>query len=74
MMSLTQYNSLMSNLLREKCSLIKLREELEGRKEKLCRNCKGFRHLACNCRSRKEKKKGTIVSQNKFKVLKSKVM
>jgi len=27
---------LMSNLLREKCSLAKLRKELEGRKGKLC--------------------------------------
>jgi len=35
-MSLDQYNLLMSNLLREKHSLAKLREELEGRKGKLC--------------------------------------
>jgi len=35
----------MSNLLKERCSLTKLREELEGRKRKLCRSCKKFRHL-----------------------------
>jgi len=34
-MSLDQYNSLMSNLLRERHSLAKLREELEGRREKI---------------------------------------
>jgi len=51
-----------------------VREELERRKEKLYRNCKGFGHLVCNCKSRKEKEKGTIVPQNKFKVLKSRVM
>jgi len=44
-MSLQQYNSLMSNLLKERCSLTKLREELEGKKRKLCRSCKKFRHL-----------------------------
>jgi len=64
----------MSNLLKEKHSLTKLREELEGRKKRLCRNCKGFRYLAHNYRSRKEEKKGTIVPQNKFEVSKSKVM
>jgi len=35
-MSLDQHNSLMSNLLKEKHTLAKLREELEGRKGKLC--------------------------------------
>jgi len=45
-MSQEQYNALMSSLLKEKYALAKLREELEGRKRKLCRNCKGFRHLA----------------------------
>jgi len=64
----------MSNLLNEKCTLAKLRAELEGRKEKLCRHCKGFRHLARNCRKLKEEGKGIAVSQNKFEVLKSRVM
>jgi len=41
-MSQEQYNSLMSSLLKEKHALAKLREELEGRKGKLCRSCKGF--------------------------------
>ena len=73
-MSLQQYNSLMSNLLKEKCALTKLREELEGRKGKMCRSCKGFGHLAYNCRNKKEGEKGTTVPQNKFKVLGSRVM
>jgi len=64
----------MSNLLKEKCSLAKLREELEERKGKLCFSCKGFGHLAHNCRNKKEEKKGTTISQNKFKVLRSRIM
>jgi len=70
-MSQEQYNTLLSNLLREKCALAKLRVELEGRKEKLCRSCKGFRHLVQNCRNRKEGEKGAEIPQNKFEVLKS---
>jgi len=73
-MSLQQYYLLISNLLKEKCSLTKLREELEGRKEKLCRNCKKFGHLACNCRNKKKGEEGTIIPQNKFEVLRSRVM
>jgi len=69
-----QYNSLMSSLLKEKRLLTKLREELEGRKGKLCRSCKGFGHLAQNCRNKKEEEKGTEMPQNKFEVLKSRVM
>jgi len=46
MMSQTQYNSLLSNLLNEKHTLARLRVELEGRKEKLYRKCKEFRYLA----------------------------
>jgi len=64
----------MSTLLKEKRALAKLREELEGRKGKLCRSCKGFGHLARNCRNRKEGKKGVEMPQNKFEVLKSRVM
>jgi len=64
----------MSNLLKERHPLAKLREELEGRREKLCRSCKGFGHLAQNCRNKKEGEKGTNVPQNKFEVLKSRVM
>jgi len=73
-MSLQQYNSLMSNLLKEKCTLDKLRGELKERKGKLCRGCKRFRYLVCNCRNKKEREKGTIISQNEFEVLKSRVM
>jgi len=73
-MSQEQYNNLLSSLLKEKCALAKLRVELEGRKEKLCRSCKGFGHLAQNCRNRKEGEKGIEMPQNKFEVLKSRVM
>jgi len=64
----------MSNLLNEKCTLAKLRAELEGRKEKLCRSCKRFGHLARNCRNKNEEGKGATTSQNKFETLSSRVM
>jgi len=64
----------MSTLFKEKRALAKLREELEERKGKLCRSCKGFGHLARNCRKRKEGEKGAEMPQNKFEVLKSRVM
>ena len=65
---------MLSNLLREKHALAKLRVELEGRKGKLCRSYKEFRHLARNCRNRREKEKGAEMPQNKFEILKSRVM
>jgi len=74
MMSQTQYNSLLSNLLNEKHTLAKLRVELEGRKEKLYRKCKEFRYLARNCKNKREGEKGTVIPQNKFKVLRSKII
>jgi len=64
----------LSNLLREKCALAKLRVELEGRKGKLCRSCRGFGHLAQNCRKGKKEEKGVATSQNKFEILSSRVM
>jgi len=64
----------MSDLLNKKCALAKLRAELEGRKGKLCRCCKKFGYLACNCKNKKKGEKGTIVPQNKFEMLKSRVM
>jgi len=73
-MSQEQYNALLSNLLREKRTLAKLRVELEGRKGKLCQSCGGFGHLARNCRNRKEEEKGAETSRNKFEVLRSRVM
>ena len=73
-MSQEQYNTLLSNLLREKHALAKLRVELEGRKGKLCRSYKGFGYLAQNCRNRREEEKGAEMPQNKFKILKSQVM
>ena len=73
-MSQEQYNQLMSTMLKERCALTKLRVELEGRKGKLCRSCKEFGHLARNCRNRKEGEKRVEMPQNKFEVLKSRVM
>jgi len=64
----------MSNLLKQKCSLAKLREELEGRKGKLCQCCKKFRYLARNCRNKKKRKEGTTAPQNKFEILRSRVL
>jgi len=64
----------LSTLLREKCTLAKLRVKLEGRKGKLCRCCEKFGHLAYNCRNKREGEKRTVVPQNKFEVLKSRVM
>jgi len=60
-----------NSLLHPFSALAKLREELEGRKGKLCRSCKGFGHLAQNCRNRKEGEKGAKMPQNKFEILRS---
>jgi len=73
-MSQEQYNQLMSTMLKERHALAKLTAELEGRRGKLCKHCKGFRHLAQNCRNERREKKGTVISQNKFEVLSSRVM
>jgi len=73
-MSQSQYNSLISNLLNEKHTLAKLRAELEKRKEKLYRCCKEFGHLANNYRSKEKEEKGIAVPQNKYEVLRSRVM
>jgi len=61
-------------MLKERHALAKLRVELEGRKGKLCRCCRKFRHLARNCRNERREKEGTVVPQNKFEVLSSRVM
>jgi len=73
-MSQEQYNSLMSTLLKQKCSLTKLREKLKERKRKLCFSCRKFRHLARNCRNKGEEEKGEVIFQNKFEMLSSKVI
>jgi len=62
----------MSDMLNERCTLIKLRTELEGREERLCRQCERFRHLAQNCKSGEEQKK--TVAANRFEALGSQVM
>jgi len=64
----------MSNLLNKKRALAKLRAGLEGKKGKLCRCCKKFRHLAQNCKNKRGEEKGIVVPQNKFEVLSSRVM
>jgi len=73
-MSLQQYDSLMSNLLKQKCALTSLRAKLEGKKEQECWNCKGFGHLAQNCRNKEGKEKRGTTPQNKFEVLSSRMM
>jgi len=73
-MSQEQYNTLLSNLLKEKCALTKLRIELERKKTKLCRSCKGFRHLAQNCRKKRKEEKEVATPQNKFEILSSRVI
>ena len=73
-MSQIQYNSLMSNLLKEKYALTLLRAELEERPRKLCYGYKKFRHLVHNCRNRREGEGRTSISQNRFEVLSSRVM
>jgi len=55
-------------------TLAKLREKLEGGKGKLCKGCKGFRHLARNYRKKKEEEKGVVIPQNKFEILSSRVI
>jgi len=63
----------MSNLLKQKYSLAKLRKELKEKEEKLCQYCKKFGHLACNCRNVKEEREKAI-PLNKFEILSSRVI
>jgi len=73
-MSQTQYNSLMSNLLNQKCALAKLTVELERRRKRICQYCKRFRHLAHNCRNKNKEEKGKLILQNRFEIIVSRVM
>jgi len=63
----------MSNLLKQKHSLAKLREKLEEKERKLYQCCKKFRHLAYNYRNVKEER-GKTTPLNKFEILSSRVM
>jgi len=51
----------MSNLLKERRALAKLRPELKEKKGKMCQYCKKFGHLAQNCKNKKERAQGTTV-------------
>jgi len=73
-MSQNQYKDLMSNFLKEKQTLTKLRAELEERKGKLYKCCKKFGHLAQNYRNKRKGEKRIVIPQNKFEVLGSRVM
>jgi len=63
----------MSNMLNQRYALTKLRAVLEGREGRLCKHCRRFGHVAQKCRSRKEETK-RMNTQNRFEVLKSRVM
>ena len=69
-----QYNSFMSNLLKEKHALPSLRVELKKRPRKLCYGYKKFRHLACNYRNKRERERRTSIPQNRFEILSSRVI
>jgi len=60
-MSQQQYNNLMGTMLKEKHTLAKLRTELEGRKRKICFECKKFGHLAYNYRNKGVGEKKTSI-------------
>jgi len=61
-------------LLKEKHTLTKLKAGLEERWGKICLECKKFRHLAHNYRNKREGEKRTLVPQNRFETLSSRVM
>ena len=72
-MSLEVYNQLMSNMLNQRHALAKLRAELEGREERICRRYGRFGHLTWKCRSGEEQRKEKVVT-NRSKALESWVM
>jgi len=64
----------MSNLLKQKHVFTSLRAKLEEKKEQECWSCKGFGHLAQNCRNKEGKEKRGAAPKNKFEVLSSRMM
>jgi len=63
----------MSDMLNQRCTLAKLRVELEGRDGRICRRCGRFGHLARKCRGGEEQKKEKAAT-NRFEALRSRVM
>ena len=64
----------MSDMLNQRWALTKLKAELEGREGRLYRCCGKFGYLAQKYRSREEQKKKERTGENKFEVLRSRVM
>jgi len=50
------------------------RVQLERRQERECWSCRKFRHLACNCRTKKGKKEKKEKSQNRYEILAVRIM
>jgi len=73
-MSLEQYNNLVSDMFGQRQALAKLRAELERKERRLCRYCRRFGHIARKYRSRQKKKERMVVLQNKFEMLRNRVM
>ena len=61
-------------MLNQQYTLTKLRAELERRDRRKYWSYKKFGHLAHNCKNKNKKKKGKLISRNKFEVLSSRVM
>ena len=73
-MSLKVYNQTMTSLLKQQQALIKLREELERRKERKYWGYWQFGHLVKNCKNKKGRDKKKKERENRFEVLTSRVI